>query len=403
MRSQVLYRAQHVSHVAAGITTQEYAPVLPHTANGMHNTSQQETNSYGNNHHAVGATPPEHPEGASTYRMGGMEQSNGYSPAQHNVHEADSGSGYPGGASSYRTGGLQQSNGYNHHAGVADWHPALLVLLLDCFCLSHHSSFCQKLTLHKWLAIGFERLASASSDGFQDHVPLSMAYVCGVCTYRMSEACWKRRSVCRRVWRGTGRVWQWRRGWAAGKRWLGARQQNMEPAVKRDLNLKVLIPHMRYSETCMLSWWRATILLICASCVLAVGDLWSVMHWSYPYFAPVLFRLVNHLVPKEILIWIVTALARLGQFMWLAEDGNPLPLPPVACVTTFLELPMWLLQTRVTSQHIFFAWSTKPCFGLHKSTEEKSEYDMYGMLPHLGMTMYGIDPGDEQLSLCQQI
>ncbi len=120
MRRQVLYRAQQVPDVAAGITTQEYAPVLPHTANGMHSTSQQETNSYGINHHAVGATPPEYPEGASTYRMGGMEHSNGYSPAHHNVREAESGSGYPGGASSYRTGGMQRSNIFNQHAGVAD-------------------------------------------------------------------------------------------------------------------------------------------------------------------------------------------------------------------------------------------------------------------------------------------
>ncbi len=94
--------------------------MLPHTANGMHNTSQQETNSYGTNHHAVGATEPEYPEGASTYRMGGMEQSNGYAPAHHNVREAESGSGYPAGASSYRTGGMQQSNGYSHHAGADD-------------------------------------------------------------------------------------------------------------------------------------------------------------------------------------------------------------------------------------------------------------------------------------------
>ncbi len=94
--------------------------MLPQTANGMHTNHQQETNSYGTNPHAVGATPPEYPEGASTYRMGGMEQSNGYSPAHRNVREAESGSGYPGGASSYRTEGMQQSNGYNQHAGVAD-------------------------------------------------------------------------------------------------------------------------------------------------------------------------------------------------------------------------------------------------------------------------------------------
>ena len=95
--------------------------MLPQIANGMHSTNQQETNSYGTNPHAVGATPPEYPEGASTYRMGGLEQSNGYAPANHNVREAaESGSGYPGGASSYSTGGMQQSNGYNQHAGVAD-------------------------------------------------------------------------------------------------------------------------------------------------------------------------------------------------------------------------------------------------------------------------------------------
>ncbi|KAL0019087.1 hypothetical protein WJX79_010553 [Trebouxia sp. C0005] len=101
----------------SGITTQEYTPVLPHTANGMHSTSQQETNSYGTHHHGMRATPPEYSEGASTYRVGGMEHPNGYSPAHHNVHQAESGSGYPGGASSYKTGGMQQSNGYNHHAG----------------------------------------------------------------------------------------------------------------------------------------------------------------------------------------------------------------------------------------------------------------------------------------------
>ena len=120
MRSQLLYWAQQLSSGAAGITTQEYAPVLPHTANGMHSTSQQETNSYGTHHHGMRATPPEYSEGASTYRVGGMEHPNGYSPAHHNVHQAESGSGYPGGASSYKTGGMQQSNGYNHHAGVAD-------------------------------------------------------------------------------------------------------------------------------------------------------------------------------------------------------------------------------------------------------------------------------------------
>ncbi|DBA84422.1 TPA: hypothetical protein ACH3X1_006057 [Trebouxia sp. C0004] len=118
--------AQHVPFQHAqqatgmsGITTQEYAPVLPHTANGMHSSSssQQETNSYGINHHALGATPPEYPEGASSYRTAGMEQSNGYSPAHQIIRKAESGSGYPGGASSYRMGGMQQSNGFNHHSG----------------------------------------------------------------------------------------------------------------------------------------------------------------------------------------------------------------------------------------------------------------------------------------------
>ena len=82
--------------------------MLPQTASGMHANHQQETNSYGTNPHAVGATPSDYLEGASTYRMGGMEQSNGYSLANHNVREAD------------RMGGMQQSNGYNQHAGVAD-------------------------------------------------------------------------------------------------------------------------------------------------------------------------------------------------------------------------------------------------------------------------------------------
>lgn len=111
--------SQHAQQATgmSGITTQEYAPVLPQTVNSMHNNSQQETNSYCTNHHAANAPPPEYPEGASTYRMGGMEQPNGHSPAHHNVREAKHGSGYPGGASSYKRGGGQQSNGYYQRTG----------------------------------------------------------------------------------------------------------------------------------------------------------------------------------------------------------------------------------------------------------------------------------------------
>ena len=41
-----------------------------------------------------------------------------------------------------------------------------------------------------------------------------------------------------------------------------------------------------------------------------------------------------------------------------------------------------------------------PAFtGLNRSSEQKSEFDMYVMLAHLDMTMYGVDPGVQQLSL----
>ena len=93
--------------VDAGITTQEYAPVLPQNTNGIGN-NQLESNGYANTHEARGR----YMDGSDAYDQEDQRGVGGYNP-----QGGTDGLGYSHGVNSYNSAGRDRANKYSQQAG----------------------------------------------------------------------------------------------------------------------------------------------------------------------------------------------------------------------------------------------------------------------------------------------
>ena len=163
---------------AAGIATQEYAPVLPNPANAMgHN--QLETNNYAPVHSPVQEGNGYQGNGANTYNQGGKTHRSNFSEPEGNdhypggsagynqgrgmeqLHLSESDGSYPKGRSSYKHAGvvdpsyppqsMGHSNGYQHQGSLFFFFAAM-----QCACLM------QKFQCRAWTMLwqGHFRLGS---------------------------------------------------------------------------------------------------------------------------------------------------------------------------------------------------------------------------------------------------
>ena len=93
--------------VHAGITTQEYAPVLPQNTNGMEN-NQLEPNGYANTREARGR----YMDGSDGYDPGEPQGPSGYNPRGGTGRH-----GYSSGVNSYNNAGQGHASKYSQQAG----------------------------------------------------------------------------------------------------------------------------------------------------------------------------------------------------------------------------------------------------------------------------------------------